>query len=74
MSHGHPGSGHERRSRGGPLRLHPRYHAPMHAWLVRLTRPEDPILWIGVAIALGYAAVGVILGVRARRAGGPGSS
>lgn len=46
----------------------------MHAWLVRLTRPEDPILWIGVAIALGYAAVGVILGVRARRAGGPGSS
>jgi hypothetical protein len=39
----------------------------MHEWLLRLTRPEDHLAWTWVAIAAGYAVVGVLLGLRARR-------
>lgn len=40
-----------------------RYPAPfVHAWLVRLTQPEDSILWIWVAIALLYTVVGAVVG------------
>ena len=41
---------------------------PVHAWLVRLTQPEDPILWTWVAIAGLHAVIGVLLGIRAQRA------
>lgn len=39
----------------------------VHGWLLRLTRPEDHLAWTWVAIAAGYAVVGVLLGLRARR-------
>ncbi|MCX4246160.1 hypothetical protein [Paraliomyxa miuraensis] len=39
----------------------------MHAWLVRLTQPEDPILWTWVAIAALHAVVGILMGIRAQR-------
>ena len=39
----------------------------MHDWLLRLTRPEDPILWVFVAIAAAYAGLGVLRGLAERR-------
>lgn len=36
-------------------------------WLMGLTRPEDRLLWAWLVIVLGYAAVGAMLGFRARR-------
>lgn len=38
----------------------------MREWLQSLTRPEDALLWTGVAMVLGYAVVGVVLSRRAR--------
>jgi len=34
----------------------------VHAWLQSLTRPDDPVLWAGVALVAGYALVGAWLG------------
>lgn len=42
----------------------------MHEWLLRLTRPEDQLLWIWVAIAVGHGALGVVLGGLVRRPSG----
>jgi len=39
----------------------------VHDWLLRLTRPEDHLVWTWVAIAAAYAGLSVVLGVRARR-------
>ncbi len=44
----------------------------MHEWLLRLTRPEDQLLWIWVAIAVGHGALGVVLGVAWGRLRKPG--
>lgn len=41
----------------------------MREWLQSLTRPEDPLLWTWVAIVVGYAVVGLVLGRRARARG-----
>lgn len=43
----------------------------MREWLTGLTRPEDHLLWAWVAIAAGYAVIGVAQGVRARRGTAP---
>jgi hypothetical protein len=32
----------------------------MHDWLLGLTRPEDHLAWAWIAIAAGYALVGII--------------